>query len=508
NGAQVSADTQPSQTAALAEKARKFLAEQTHQIVVPSYALWFDMAQINPIEKKSLPEFFNNRNRSKTPAVYQDYRDFMINTYRLNPSEYLTVTACRRNLAGDVCAIMRVHSFLEQWGLINYQVDSDTRPSSITPPYTGHFTITADTPRGLIPFQPAFGSQLSKEGTNAAVSGGSEKSAKQLLTTSGTLPHVNLEIRKNIYDEKGNPLRTDGSPVGPPVAPTIKRIYCFTCGIDTTRVRYHNLKTKTHDLCPSCFIEARFPSNTQSADYVKMEEIDANSTERDRPWTDQETLLLLEGLEMFEDDWGKIAEHVGSRTREQCVARFLQLPIEDPYLEKDPDSLGPLKYNKVPFSHADNPVVSVVSFLASLVDPKVADAASKAAKAALEKLEGEKNGKDSNDDKMEVDEGKGAGKEDIQRMASVTLGAIAARAQVFATDQERLMTKLVNDLVSTQLKKLDLKMSKFNQLERVLELERRELERNRQQLFLDRLALRKKADEVLERLERAQMLPP
>jgi hypothetical protein len=46
----------------------------------------------------------------------------MINSYRLRPTEYLTVTACRRNLAGDVCAIMRVHALLEQWGLINYQV--------------------------------------------------------------------------------------------------------------------------------------------------------------------------------------------------------------------------------------------------------------------------------------------------------------------------------------------------------------------------------------------------
>jgi len=80
------------------------------------------MNQIHNLEKKALPEFFNSRNRSKTPAVYKDYRDFMINTYRLNPSEYLTVTASRRNLAGDVCAIMRVHAFLEQWGLINYQV--------------------------------------------------------------------------------------------------------------------------------------------------------------------------------------------------------------------------------------------------------------------------------------------------------------------------------------------------------------------------------------------------
>lgn len=31
----------------------------------------------------------------------------MIDTYRLNPQEYLTSTACRRNLTGDVCAVMR-----------------------------------------------------------------------------------------------------------------------------------------------------------------------------------------------------------------------------------------------------------------------------------------------------------------------------------------------------------------------------------------------------------------
>jgi SWI/SNF related-matrix-associated actin-dependent regulator of chromatin subfamily C len=102
--------------------ARQHLISQTHAIVLPSYSTWFDMNTIHNIERKALPEFFNNRNRSKTPAVYKDYRDFMINTYRLNPVEYLTVTACRRNLAGDVCAIMRVHAFLEQWGLINYQV--------------------------------------------------------------------------------------------------------------------------------------------------------------------------------------------------------------------------------------------------------------------------------------------------------------------------------------------------------------------------------------------------
>ena len=117
------AEAQAPSTEAMAAAASSHLIQQTHQIILPSYSTWFDMHQIHSLEKKSLPEFFNQRNRSKTPAVYKDYRDFMINTYRLNPVEYLTVTACRRNLAGDVCAIMRVHGFLEQWGLINYQVN-------------------------------------------------------------------------------------------------------------------------------------------------------------------------------------------------------------------------------------------------------------------------------------------------------------------------------------------------------------------------------------------------
>lgn len=79
----------------------------------------------------------------------------MVDTYRLNPTEYITSTACRRNLAGDVCAITRVHAFLEQWGLINYQVDSDSRPSPMGPPPTSHFHVLSDTPSGLQPNVPS-----------------------------------------------------------------------------------------------------------------------------------------------------------------------------------------------------------------------------------------------------------------------------------------------------------------------------------------------------------------
>jgi SWI/SNF related-matrix-associated actin-dependent regulator of chromatin subfamily C len=54
------------------------------------FSSWFDYNAIHSIEKRALPEFFNGKNRSKTPEIYLSYRNFMIDTYRLNPTEYLT----------------------------------------------------------------------------------------------------------------------------------------------------------------------------------------------------------------------------------------------------------------------------------------------------------------------------------------------------------------------------------------------------------------------------------
>lgn len=120
--ASTTTETTAQQRQRIEQEARQYLLSQTKQVAVPEYASWFSMDTIHEIERVSLPEFFTGRNKSKTPSIYRDYRDFMVSTYRLNPKEYLAVTACRRNLAGDVCAIMRVHAFLEQWGLINSEV--------------------------------------------------------------------------------------------------------------------------------------------------------------------------------------------------------------------------------------------------------------------------------------------------------------------------------------------------------------------------------------------------
>ncbi|RKP39359.1 hypothetical protein BJ085DRAFT_12527, partial [Dimargaris cristalligena] len=503
------------------DRAQSYLAQQTYEVIIPSYSAWFTMDGIHINEKRGLPEFFNGRNRSKTPSVYKDYRDFMINTYRLNPTEYLTVTACRRNLAGDVCAIMRVHAFLEQWGLINYQVDPDTRPSVVGPPFTGHFRVTADTPRGLQPFLPHV---PTANGRVTPTSAASTTAAKPVLS-----PNTNLTLRKHAYDggvSADKPAPESGS------APSA-RYHCFTCGVDCTKVRYHCLKVKKIDLCSPCYLEGRFPSSMYSGDFVKLEATPLKQTQADR-WTDQETLLLLEGIEMFDHDWFRIADHVGTRTREQCISHFLQLPIEDPYLETSMAQLGPLQYqHNLPFSQANNPVMSVVAFLASNVNPGVAAAAAQSAlKQLAEEAASNKKAKSSTDSKEAPVAGGGDTAMDttadgetkepgqsettstqpppgeketsttdgaapgftqdaLTRASTAALGAAASKAQVLANYEDRQIETLVHQAIELQLKKMELKMREFEDLETLVRNQQQELENERLRLVQERLQMRK-----------------
>lgn len=341
-----------------------------------------------------------------------------------------------------------------------------------------------------------------------------------------------------------------------------KSVDCDVCGTDCSASRFHNVKIKDYDVCPACFTEGRFPSTMTTGDFVRLDRA-ATKLRTDRAWTDQETLLLLEGLEMFEDDWDKIADHVGTRTRDQAIAHFLQLPIEDPYLHQTEADLGPLQYSKIPFDSVDNPVLSVVAFLASVVEPEVAAKTAeravkelrsglqaKAARSTVtlrDEVEKEKekalaesdqgkdlileagasraNGVEGGDSAspgtaMEVDGANGVSRPNgtaapasgsaIQHVASVALGSAAAKAHLLASGEDAELSRLLSDAAEAQVRKLELKTRQFEELETLLEVERRNLEQGRQQLASDRLAVAKQMME-LQRMVRAaqqqQQLP-
>ena len=376
----------------------------------------------------------------------------------------------------------------------------------------------------------------------------------------------NLEIRRNIYDTKGKDLMIgagerhsndeDASPNG--AAPqessgkTIedlakepkKMLNCSSCGIDCTRLRYHLTKAASaatakvdYDLCPQCFFSARYGGELSSLDFSKLD--DPNYTaipDRDSPWTDAELLLLLEALEFEDDDWSKIADHVKTRTREECVVKFLQLEIEDKYLESDPYgnvSYGTLDQGRVPFTQADNPVMSVVGFLAGLTEPGIAAAAAgrsvdemrRSLRNRLENGLGAESVISSKDkdpmkteDSMDVDMVESPQPDDNTQVAipeekhgrttslpAIAMATSAARAAALASNEEREMTRLVSSAVNTSLQKLELKLQQFSEMEMFLQAERRELERGRQQLFLDRVAFRKRMGEMEDAFKNANL---
>lgn len=280
-------------------------------------------------------------------------------------------------------------------------------------------------------------------------------------------------------------------------------------------------------------------------------------------WSDQETLLLLEGIEMYDEDWDKVALHVGTRSKEQCVMHFLQLPIEDGYLNEPEAQLGPLQYSTnaggvaglegLPFAQADNPVMSVVAFLASAVGPGVAAAAAQSALGELtnglrrsakekgdkeqttdveeEKTDDKPEEKTDQDkdktDEMEVDKPESSEgdkpkteveapeaetseptlpRSQVERAAALALGAAAAKASTLAVHEERHIQNLMTRLIQAQTRKLESKITMFEKFEELLEQEKRSVEVAKQQFFKERLTLVGQLQQVQGLLKQAREL--
>lgn len=86
-------------------------------------------------------------------------------------------------------------------------------------------------------------------------------------------------------------------------------------------------------LCCNCFHEGRYVVGHSSVDFIRVDSTKDYADLDGENWTDQETLLLLEAMEIYNENWNEIAEHVGTKSKAQCILHFLRLPVEDGLLE-------------------------------------------------------------------------------------------------------------------------------------------------------------------------------
>lgn len=89
---------------------------------------WFTIDGIRGQEKLFLPEFFDGSVLQLSPEIYRNTRNAIFDEYRSTPHIYLSATACRKRISGDIRAVIAIHDFLDSHGIINYAVDPALRP--------------------------------------------------------------------------------------------------------------------------------------------------------------------------------------------------------------------------------------------------------------------------------------------------------------------------------------------------------------------------------------------
>ncbi|KAJ4728825.1 SWI/SNF complex subunit SWI3A [Melia azedarach] len=523
---------------------------------IPSHSSWFRWDDIHERERIALKEFFDGSSISRTPKIYKEYRDFIINKYREEPSRRLTFTQVRKSLVGDVSLLQKVFDFLDQWGLINFSATSgdNNRDSLEDKKLKDQAKIEEGAPNGVrVVATPNSLRSISVpnggwDGTGKAGAAASETGFK--------LP----------------PLASYSDVFGDLVK--LKGLKCGNCGEQFSSGCYENSKQGNFVICEKCFKNGNYGENKSMDDFTFNDRL-GNSCTRGATWTEAETLLLLESVMKHGDNWELVAQHVPRKTKLDCISKLIELPfgefmtgsaherngsscppestdsvkqgpvalsenqevikVEDQVQEQmnETEENGDAASEKPPakkqrtslLPNAGSSLINQVALISTMAGPHVTAAAAEAAVTALcdessfprEIFDGDEdylaNGlsmlseserahqADASENKENQSESQDGlpNKNEIPltlriRAATATaLGAAAAKAKLLASQEDREIEHLVATILETQLKKLQSKVKYFEDLEMIMEEEYTEMMELKECLVEERIDVLQRA---------------
>lgn len=213
------------------------------------------------------------------------------------------------------------------------KIDPNAKPTAIGPPFEGKVKVIAELPPGFQ--KPTDDAQDIQEppqptASTESVKANGIKHIEVKKCNKANSIDLNLDLRANVYEKKKK---------------------CTTC----EQLVYEGYAHDDKLVCKACFKSGKLPENSKKEDFKEQKD--------PQSWTEQEDLLLLEGIEMFSNDWEKVANHVLTKSRDECILHYLKLPVVDPEIDLLKAELK---------SDVENPIMSVVAFLASNVKPNVA----------------------------------------------------------------------------------------------------------------------------------------
>ncbi|XP_071722692.1 SWI/SNF complex subunit SWI3A [Rutidosis leptorrhynchoides] len=489
---------------------------------IPINSSWFCWDDIHETERLSLKEFFDSSSISRTPKIYKEYRDFIINKYREDPSRRLTFTQVRKSLVGDVSLLHKVFLFLEKWGLINF-LQGDDGGDATQEPEAGKVIVEQGPPSGVrVVAMPNLIKPISMPSQNFDGIGDNGIKLPPLASYS------------DVFGDLG------------------KQLQCGNCGEGCDLGCYEYTKGN-FILCSKCFKDGNYGEKRSVDDFMFKGSSGSNNSSAGSVWTEAETLLLLESVLKHGDNWDLVAQSVQTKTRLDCILKLIELPFGD-FLMRSAhgggNSMGisldvnSLKTDNLPSTEnqetvrtedqrneptnqsaehgSDEPpskrqcitplsddssiLMKQVARISTMVGPDIAAAAAEAAVNALcDESSCPREIFDTDDDDVlpngrqsapQPHESERNGIPLTLRMRAAigtAFGSAAAHARLLAAKEEREIELLVATIIDAQMKKLDCKMKHIDDLELMMEKDSLEIDKVKERLVAERIDVLQKA---------------
>ncbi|WOL11845.1 hypothetical protein Cni_G20609 [Canna indica] len=490
---------------------KRFGKEQL--LLVPMHSDWFSASTVHRLERQVVPHFFSRKSNDHTAEKYIALRNKIISKYLENPGKRLSIADCQALVPNN--DLSRIVRFLDHWGIINYLAASSVRGLRMAG------SLLREDVNGELQLQTAY-----------------LRSIDSLILFDRPKCSLRLEDVALLSHSSSQYSNAGIGDLDGRIRERFAEHTCNFCSRPLTNLHYQSQKEAEIMLCSSCFHDAEFVTGHSSLDFIRMDSAKDNVDLDGDSWTDQETLLLLEALEKYNDNWNEIAEYVGSKSKAQCILHFLRLPMENglleniefPQMHASSDSLhgqddvvsasnsnGNLAGNQdsssddqLPFANSANPVMSLVAFLTSAIGPRVAAACASAALCVLTredsrigteshtevgihgphvKLGHQKDGTVEGQVPHAKNGSTSLSPELVKYAAMCGLSAAAVKAKLFADQEEREIQRLAATIINHQLKRLELKLKQFAELETLLLKECEQAERMRQRLSAERVRM-------------------
>ncbi|KAH6831567.1 hypothetical protein C2S53_018983 [Perilla frutescens var. hirtella] len=292
---------------------------------IPSYSSWFSWINIHEVERFSLREFFDGSSITRTPRIYKEYRDFIISKYREEPSRKLTFTEVRKSLVGDISVLLKVFTFLEKWGLINFNVSGNDERNG----YEGGARTAScgseeeeDHWKGRVKVE---------EGAPHGVRVVAAPNSMKPIVPPPPPPSLVVD-GGGIVGEVGEsgfkwpPLASYSDVYGELMLEERKKsgVVCGSCKETCDSAHYEYTKAASFIICEKCFKSGNYEED-KSADDFKLKDTQNQAA----VWTEAETLLLLESVLKHGDDWDLVTKNVQTKSKLECISKLIQLPLGD-----------------------------------------------------------------------------------------------------------------------------------------------------------------------------------